>query len=622
MHFLAPHLLHLAWLALIPLALYLFRRRARKVPVSTLLFFRALSREHQESAWLRRLKRLLSLLLTLLILLLGVFALARPTSDASVDSEDAVVLVVDCSASMAAKDDRSGSRLQLAQKLLAEKVRNLPAQTQLSLVAVESKPRVVLSRSRSQRDCLRALESLVVAPVEGGDEAAKITTRRLAELESRSQVWHASDTPWTTVEADLSRRPYTFIDCALSTAVNVGITAFQIRPAPLSRDRFEGFVKVTAAASNPQKVTSTLEVHLGGRIAQLRELDLSPGDSTSLLLPLEGVLGQQVEFRLSTPGDCLATDDGIVAPLPAGKPLIVTWFTEKPDPFIELALKALIEQGRIEMLRGSPQDWPPKQTPDVYVFENWVPNPWPVDRPALVLSPISDAGPISVRSLGPRGVPVPAVRTTAPDHPVLFRVSSSRLSLTQTAILSLPSSVEPLWMAGSETLLAAGEVNGQRLLVSAFSPSRSENLALLPAFPLVLGNALYWCGESSSTLSSYEVRHTGAILTTEGPLRWTEWDGGGFRTATDEPASGFVSLLRIGMWEATDGRKGACILGSETETNVPTHALETATVKADTSASIQRPGWLQQWTIPQILIWAIVLLLLLESFLFHRKAVF
>jgi hypothetical protein len=36
MHFLTPHLLHLAWLALIPLALYLFRKKARRVPVSCL----------------------------------------------------------------------------------------------------------------------------------------------------------------------------------------------------------------------------------------------------------------------------------------------------------------------------------------------------------------------------------------------------------------------------------------------------------------------------------------------------------------------------------------------------------------------------------------------------------
>ena len=82
MRFLAPHFLHLAWLALIPLALYLFKKKARRLPVSTLLFFRSLAREHQESAWLRRLKRWLSLLLTLLVLLLAVFALARPAADA------------------------------------------------------------------------------------------------------------------------------------------------------------------------------------------------------------------------------------------------------------------------------------------------------------------------------------------------------------------------------------------------------------------------------------------------------------------------------------------------------------------------------------------------------------
>jgi hypothetical protein len=92
MRFLTPHLLHLAWLALIPLALYLFRKRARRVPVSTLLFFRSLSREHQESAWLRKLKKWLSLLLTLFVLIAAVLALAKPVSEAASDSPGAVVV--------------------------------------------------------------------------------------------------------------------------------------------------------------------------------------------------------------------------------------------------------------------------------------------------------------------------------------------------------------------------------------------------------------------------------------------------------------------------------------------------------------------------------------------------
>ena len=57
MRFLTPSYLHLLWLALIPLVLWLFRRQAKRVPVSTLLFFKSLAREHQESAWLRRISR-------------------------------------------------------------------------------------------------------------------------------------------------------------------------------------------------------------------------------------------------------------------------------------------------------------------------------------------------------------------------------------------------------------------------------------------------------------------------------------------------------------------------------------------------------------------------------------
>ncbi|MEZ5433734.1 MAG: BatA domain-containing protein [Verrucomicrobiales bacterium] len=59
MQFLSPAFLYLGFLALIPVALYLFRRKARVKQVSTLVFFKTLAREHQESAWLR-VKRILS----------------------------------------------------------------------------------------------------------------------------------------------------------------------------------------------------------------------------------------------------------------------------------------------------------------------------------------------------------------------------------------------------------------------------------------------------------------------------------------------------------------------------------------------------------------------------------
>ncbi len=359
MRFLNPSYLHLAWLALIPLVLWLFRRQAKRVPVSTLLFFKSLAREHQESAWLRRIKKWLSLLLTLLVLFFAIFALARPSGNLSADSISAVVMVIDCSASMSAKDLQGQTRLEVAKQRVKERLRSLPDQAVLSLIAFDARSRVLLSRSRNRRECLRLLEELSAVPIEGKPEAALTVAQRLADLESHSRIWLATDSsPPTGSTAD-------WIPVALPEPLNVGITGFQIRHSPLARDRYEAFVKVSAAASNKNKTTATLEVSIAGRIAQLREMDLAPGASNALILPLEGVRGQRLEIRLKAAGDCFGWDDGLAAPLPKTKPLTVAYFAEKPDPFTELALSSLIEAGRIEMRKGDPAAWPPKEKPEV-----------------------------------------------------------------------------------------------------------------------------------------------------------------------------------------------------------------------------------------------------------------
>jgi hypothetical protein len=609
MRFLSPANLHLLWLALIPLALWLFRRQAKRVPVSTLLFFKSLAREHQESAWLRRIKKWLSLLLTLLVLIFAILALARPSSDISADSPGAVVIVFDHSASMAAKDAQGRTRLDEAKRLVKDRIRSLPDQVVLSLIAFDARPHVLLSRSRNRRECLRLLDELKPVPVEGKTEAALNVAKRLADLESRSRIWLAADSSIANASVDS-------ISVALTEPLNVGITGFQIRHSPLARDRYEAFVKVSAAASNASKTTSTLEITLAGRIAQLRELELAPGASSALILPLEALRGQRLEMRLKTAGDCFGWDDGLAAPLPKTKPLNVAWFAEKPDPFTELALSSLIEAGRIEMKKGDPAAWPPKELPDVYVFENWLPQEWPTDRPVIALTPLTSSGPLRTRVM--RGVPHDSVRAVQPDHPVLFRTSSSRIAVTQTTVLDLPVSLEPLWIAGTEPVLAAGEFNGQRLVVTAFSPAQSEQLALLPSFPLILGNALYWCAENSDALADMRTLHTGEMLHASSLVQWHAWDGDRFIEISDDPANGLLSLQRIGAWE-TDDRSGACALISDAETNLPKLSNDAA-ISTQPAAPLITASAFSTW--PKRLIWLALALLLLESFLFHRKAVY
>ncbi|MEQ1749123.1 MAG: hypothetical protein ABL974_06845 [Prosthecobacter sp.] len=371
-----------------------------------------------------------------------------------------------------------------------------------------------------------------------------------------------------------------------------------------------------AAKATTTKSTSTLEVTIAGRLAQLRELELEPGASTSLILPLEGVRGQRLEMHLKTDGDCLGWDDGVAAPLPQTRPLVVAWVAEKADPFTELAMTSMIEAGRIEMLKGAPAAWPMKDKPDVYVFEGWLPETLPTDRPVIALNPAKSSGPVKLRKLQEPGLPHDSVRSVAPDHPLLFRVATSRLAITQTSVLDLGMALEPLWMAGTEPVLAAGEANGQRLIVSAFSPARSEQLALLPAFPLLLGNALYWCAENSDAMADLRTQRPGDLLSETGLIQWTEWDGKQFIETTDEAANGLLSIQRIGAWQST-ARTGASVLASATETDVPAANTKTDQPKL---APIVASAGISDW--PFLLLWLVLGVLLLESWLFHRKAVF
>jgi hypothetical protein len=259
-----------------------------------------------------------------------------------------------------------------------------------------------------------------------------------------------------------------------------------------------------------------------------------------------------------------------------------------------------------------------KEKPDVYVFEHWLPEKdWPQDRPVIALNPRRNGGPLSARVLPGSGLPHDGVRAVLPDHAVLFRVASARVAVTQSVSLTLPSSLETLWMAGNEPVLAAGEHAGQRLVVTAFSPSQSEQLALLPAFPLVLGNALYWCAEPGTALNELRVRHTGELLPARGLVSWHAWDGSAFTESSEESAHDLLPLRKIGAWETAEGQSGGCVLASAAETNVRAGVKTDAPVFSRSVLPVNAFGtWAQR------LLWVLLALLLLESFLFHRRAVY
>lgn len=616
MEFLNPGSLWLLLLGIIPVVLYLVRRRSKKVRVSTLVFFKTLAREHQESAWLRRLKRWLSLAMTLLLLALAIFVLSRLiVRQDDADRYRTVVVLLDRSASMEVRDETGETRLEAAKRILRDRLTKVPEEVGIALVAYDQRPEVLQPRTTKRRELLSRLESVETRPIAGRPDTAIETARMIAGLEPPAAVWHLSDRLLENPGEDLKLHE---LNLALPEVSNVGITAVSLRGVPLEHARYDVFVRVALNRDAPGATKAKLQVSVGGIPSQMRELDLEPGGESSLTFRINGSRDQILRLALEMEGDAFSLDNEVSLPLPEIRPILAAWIRpdESEDPYTRFALSSLQESGTFELLKGAPKAWPLSEKVDAVIFDGWLPDEWPADTPAIVLNPPDYTGPLLAKRLS-APVPYDSVRVGMADHPVLFRVSSSRVALTQTGLFEARGSLEPLWFAGSDPVLSAGEVGGQRIVVMGFSPGLSEQLPLTASFPILMGNALFWTVNQEERGGSNRLYRSGELAPVTGKtITWTE-SGAGSRKIDLPITSDVVEMNRRGVWETDTGLRGASHLLSREETDLRSLGEGVEGDPAYFATSNRFAGNLKLW-----LLAAVAMVLLLESWLFHRHAVY
>lgn len=629
MQFLNPGSLWLLLLGIIPLMLYLFRRRSKKVKVSTLVFFKTLAQEHQESAWLRRLKKWLSFVLTVLMLVFAVFVLSRLiVKQDDADQYRTVVILLDRSASMEVKDGSGETRMAAAKRLLRERLKKVPEAVGVALIAYDVRPEVIQPRTLKRRELLSRLEGVETRPIAERSDVALESARMLAGLEPPSAVWHLSDhllTPAAPGEGEggtntnfegLNLRE---LNLGLPEISNSGITALQLRPVPLEYSRYDAYVQVALNADAPDPVKLRLNVSVGGIPSQFREVDLAPGERTGLTFRITGSRDQLLRIWLETERDDFALDDQVSLPLPDVKPILAAWIRpdESEDPYTRFALSSIQETGTFELLKGNPGSWPLSEKVDAVIFDGWLPPVWPSDIPAIVINPPGASGPVLAKKLS-APIPYDAVRVGNADHPVLFRISSGRVALTQTAVFETQGSLEPLWIAGKETVLAAGEVNGQRLVIMGFSPGLSDRLPLTASFPILMGNALFWCVDHKDGPGSAQFLSTGELAPVSGEaITWTELNGRESIRKRIPLTTDVIEMDRIGIWETDSGLRGASHLLSAAESDMKAKGEGDAGDLEYFAVESGIAGNLKLW-----LLSVLIVVLLLESWLFHRFAVY
>ena len=587
-----------AWLGLLALVgvvavLHLVRPRPRAVRTSTLPFFLGLDRRQAENPWLRLLKRLLALLLSAAVVVCATAAVAQVVIGGGGDGVRGVVVLFDRSASLAA-----GERMVRLHAALAARLAALPADVPVTLLAYDARPQLVVPRTTARQAVRSALAGLVARPVAGESGPALALARRLAAADAPAAVWHATDSPAPTSEADGVRLETICVPAA--ELVNAGITAAGLRTLPQERNRHAAFVQVEGLAPGP--LTAELEVALDGRVIEVRRLELKPGQAERLSIPIESRDGRLLRLTLRAAGDALAADDLVELPIPPPRTLRVVHVSPRHDPFVALALAACAGDGDVEVRTLAPDAWDGSGA-DLAVLDGWVPPTVPT-MAAILIDPPAGLPGLPLRRLEGDGLPIEAPRVLDGDHALLVGIANRRVALTQTASIDTDAGLEPLWASDAGVLLAAARRGGHRLVVMAFAPGRSERLPLSAAFPLLIANAMAWSTADESS-AAVAVLRTGTLVDVRGALAW---DGS---VPADGPLRP-IELDRCGSWRDAAGRQGAAALLSRSETLLPPGDAQAAPLAALAAVD---------GDLVVAALWLLLAVLLLESWLFHRKGV-
>jgi hypothetical protein len=337
--------LSLLWLGLLAPLILLYvlkRRRTERKVGSTLLWALAQRDLRAERPWQRLIPHL-SLLLQALVLIAGAFALSRPAGAGHLPTGARVIVVLDTSASMAARDE-DGVRFERAKDALRALARSLPPGGELSIIEGAGEPSVVLPPTGDRIRLEAAIDRLTVSgEPQAIEQAVALASERLERAPDGSRIVLITDGSITGTLTLASRAPVTIEqvgDAPLHAGTsNDAIVALDVRARPTdgAPDRAEIFTRVQRFGGIAGDVHVSAE--LRGEVVASRRIHLEPGVAASALLtadlpPDEDGRAPTVLVRVrrdDDADDALALDDVAVAASPGARRLPVFLVGEIPE---------------------------------------------------------------------------------------------------------------------------------------------------------------------------------------------------------------------------------------------------------------------------------------------------
>ena len=514
------------WIAaIVPVVgFYILKVRLRRVPVSTLVFWRQIYDENRPRSIWQRLRHWLSLLAQIVLVLLLVGALADPFFAWETRQLRRIVLIVDNSASMNATDV-SPSRLAAAKNEALRVIGTMRFRDELAVVAAGGAPRVVCGFSSHGRTLAHAVEE--VAATDNPTrviEAVELAHRLLGERADEHQreivvltdVGQVSNLPALDSQAlatpqpndsQAGWKPAPRVRRFGTNVGNVGITQFQVRRSLVDPLGYEILAEVTNASDDA--IECRLEIDLNEDVVDVVPLKLTPGQRWSQSFEKTSADGGHLMAKLNR-ADVLAADNQAWAVLPKREPIPVTLVSEG-----NLFLQKVFESNPLVVLTRID---PPARTPmgepagvhGVTVLHRHVTDKLPGGS-LLVIDPRENC------DLWQVGEPVqnPIVAQHDKDSPLLGHVRLDNVVMPEARQVTFASDDGVKVLARSlagDPLLATIERPGQKVLLLTVNLDEGD-LPLRTAFPILMMNALNWFTENRGELR--EALPTGSITEVE-----------------------------------------------------------------------------------------------------------
>ena len=609
MSFLSPLAFAILGVAAPLVLLYFLKVRRRERRVASLMLWGAELRDREASTFFQRLQRDPLLLLQLLALIALALALARPVVTVTGEGARKVVVVLDTSASMKARDV-SPSRFDAARSEAASLVRRLGEGAEIMVIEAGVQPHVTAALGRDRDRALSAIRAARPRDLPQRLPEALRTARALVGIDPRAEIHVFTDGAFVMGQTPEMTDPRIRWVGVGRRGYNVGIVSLSIRKTYYGSFGYQAFVSLVN--HSPEAQTFDFALSIDDQMIAEKSLTLEPSVRRSIVLPFAHQGGGTVTAKIGV-NDDLATDNVAYAVIPPPKKIAVTLvspgnlFLEKvlrTDPTVALEVKTPEQyQGGmgdadVVVLDSSA---PPKVGPGRYVFVNTV----PPDVPLEVLGRIE----------------APTVMDWDRSHPVMRHVEFAKVAIQDAMRVRPLAAGRALVEAVGGPLLYALEEPDRKAIFIGFDLFKTD-FPLRVAFPLILSNTLRWLHPAALDQSSLQLAAGQPILL---PVAH------GISSATVNTPSGravkalitrgvvsFTDTDEVGVYTLSTARgdmKLAVNLGDGDESDITPHPLPAPPAQV-TAASPPVPIQRELW--PLFVLVAAVLLAL-EGVLYWRR---